>query len=220
MPLLPLRLLRRKRLTETMPGINIFLVVGLGNIGAEYEGTRHNMGFMVLDAFAKASNAVFCSERYGDTAEVSLKGRKITLLKPSTYMNLSGNAVRYWMNRLGVTADRLLVICDDLNIPFGTLRMRKKGSDGGHNGLKNIQETIGTQDYCRIRAGIGNEFHRGGQIDFVLGKLSDEQVTAMPDICERAGKGIRDFVLAGADIAMNSLNASNPKKPEDLSHNP
>ena len=214
-----LHLLRRKPLTDTMPGVNSFLVVGLGNIGDEYEGTRHNMGFMVLDAFAKASNAVFSPGRYGDTAEVSLKGRKITLLKPSTYMNLSGNAVRYWMTRLGVPADRILIICDDLNIPFGTLRMRKKGSDGGHNGLKNIQETIGTQDYCRIRAGIGNEFHRGGQIDFVLGKLSEEQQAAMPELCERAGKGIRDFVLAGPDIAMNSLNSSAPKKSEDLSHN-
>ena len=123
-----------------------YLVAGLGNIGQEYANTRHNAGFMVLDAWAQASNAVFTTQRYGDVAEVSFKGRKITLLKPSTYMNLSGNAIRYWMTKLKLPVENLLVICDDLNIPFGTLRMRKKGSDGGHNGLKNIQELLGTQD--------------------------------------------------------------------------
>lgn len=193
-----------------MPGMN-YLVVGLGNIGAEYANTRHNMGFMVLDAFAKASNTVFSPARYGDTAEMSLKGRKLTLLKPSTYMNLSGNAVRFWMMKLNVPVEGLLVICDDLNLPFGTLRMRKKGSDGGHNGLKNIQELIGTQQYCRIRIGIGNDFARGGQIDFVLGKLSDEQLEMMPGICEKVASGITEFVLAGPDIAMNSFNAPDKK---------
>ena len=148
-----------------------YLIAGLGNIGQEYSDTRHNAGFMVLDAWAQASNTVFTTQRYGDVAEVSFKGRKITLLKPSTYMNLSGNAVRYWMTKLKLPVENLLVICDDLNIPFGTLRMRKKGSDGGHNGLKNIQELLGTQDYARIRVGIGNDFQKGGQVDFVLGKL-------------------------------------------------
>ena len=157
-----------------------YLIAGLGNIGQEYSDTRHNAGFMVLDAWAQASNTVFTTQRYGDVAEVSFKGRKITLLKPSTYMNLSGNAVRYWMTKLKLPVENLLVICDDLNIPFGTLRMRKKGSDGGHNGLKNIQELLGTQDYARIRVGIGNDFQKGGQVDFVLGKLDGEELKAMP----------------------------------------
>ncbi len=190
-----------------MPGLT-YLIAGLGNIGAEYENTRHNMGFMVLDAYAKASNIVFSTERYGDIAQTSLKGRKVVLLKPSTYMNLSGNAVRYWMNRLNVPAERLLIICDDLNLPFGSMRMRKKGSDGGHNGLKNIVEMIGTQEYSRIRVGIGNDFSRGAQVDFVLGKLNDEQMKMMPEICEKAAAGIDEFVLAGPDKAMNSVNSA------------
>ena len=188
-----------------------YLVVGLGNIGSEYEGTRHNMGFMVLDAWAQASNISFHTERYGDIAEVSVKGRKLTLLKPSTYMNLSGNAVRYWMNKLNIPIENILVICDDLNIPFGSLRMRKKGSDGGHNGLKNIQDLIGSQNYCRIRMGIGNEFQQGGQIDFVLGDLTPEQKAAMPDLCSKVIAGVKDFVFIGPDRAMNSFNTKTAK---------
>ena len=184
-----------------------YLVVGLGNIGAEYASTRHNMGFMVLDAWAQASNAVFRSERYGSVTEVSFKGRKIYLLKPSTYMNLSGNAVRYWVNKLNLPLENLLVICDDLNLPFGTIRMRKNGSDGGHNGLKNIQELLETQAYARIRLGIGNSFERGGQIDFVLGGLSDEEKKIMEeDICPKVISGIKSFVTIGPDRTMNSLN--------------
>ena len=189
-----------------------FLVVGLGNIGSEYANTRHNMGFMVLDAWAQASNAVFTTQRYGDVAEVSFKGRKITLLKPSTYMNLSGNAIRYWMTKLKLPVENLLVICDDLNIPFGTLRMRKKGSDGGHNGLKNIQELLGTQDYARIRVGIGNDFLKGGQVDFVLGKLDEEELKAMPEICAKVIEGAKSFVFCGADRAMNSFNTKPQKQ--------
>lgn len=186
--------------------MNNFLVAGLGNIGAEYSGTRHNMGFMVLDAWAKASNAVFQSGRYGSIAEVTFKGRRFTLLKPSTYMNLSGKAVRYWMNELKLPIENLIVISDDLNLPFGTLRMRKNGSAGGHNGLANITEMLGSQDYARIRVGIGNDFRRGGQIDFVLGELSEEEMKAMPEICERAISGIKAFATVGPDRAMNSLN--------------
>ena len=166
-----------------MAGMN-YLVAGLGNIGSEYAFTRHNMGFMVLDAWAQASNTSFSTERYGDVAEISVKGRKITLLKPSTYMNLSGNAVRYWMNRLDIPISSIIVICDDLNLPFGSLRMRKKGSDGGHNGLKNIQDLLGSQDYCRIRMGIGNEFRNGGQVDYVLGRLDAEQLAKMPELAD------------------------------------
>ena len=184
-----------------------YLVVGLGNIGAEYANTRHNMGFMVLDAWAQASNIVFESGRYGYTATVSFKGRKFTLLKPTTYMNLSGKAVRYWMNELKIPVEQLMVISDDLNIPFGTLRLRKNGSAGGHNGLTNINELIGTQDYARIRVGIGNDFGRGQQIGYVLGELSDEEIEQMllPIISEYGTSillyGLYSLFLAVVNIA-------------------
>ena len=188
-----------------------YLIVGLGNIGVEYANTRHNMGFMVLDAWAQASNIVFESGRYGSMATISFKGRKFHLLKPSTYMNLSGKAVRYWMNELKIPVENLIVISDDLNIPFGTLRMRKNGSAGGHNGLTNITELIGTQDYARIRVGIGNDFGRGQQVDFVLGALSSEENEQMPDICKRVIDGVKAFATIGPDRAMNTLN-TRPKK--------
>ena len=191
-----------------------FLVAGLGNIGAEYSNTRHNMGFMVLDAWAKASNTVFQSGRYGSTAEVSFKGRKFTLLKPSTYMNLSGKAVRYWMNELKLPMENLIVVSDDLNIPFGTLRMRKNGSAGGHNGLTNITEMLGTQDYARIRVGIGNNFNRGGQVDYVLGELDEDEIKQMPEICDRVISGIKAFATVGPDRAMNVVN-TRPKPAPD-----
>ena len=183
-----------------------YLIVGLGNIGVEYANTRHNMGFMVLDAWAQASNILFESGRYGSTATISFKGRKFTLLKPSTYMNLSGKAVRYWMNELKIPLENLLVLSDDLNIPFGTLRLRKNGSAGGHNGLTNINELIGTQDYARIRLGIGNEFGRGQQVGYVLGELSKEEQEQMPDICKRTIEGIKAWATIGADRAMNIVN--------------
>ncbi len=195
-----------------------YLIVGLGNIGVEYANTRHNMGFMVLDAWAQASNIVFESGRYGYTATVSFKGRKFTLLKPSTYMNLSGKAVRYWMNELKVPVENLLVLSDDLNIPFGTLRLRKNGSAGGHNGLTNINELIGTQDYARIRIGIGNEFGRGQQINYVLGELSKEEVEEMPEICRRVIEGIKAWATIGADRAMNVVNTR--PKTENKSQKP
>ncbi len=185
-----------------------YLVVGLGNIGSEYADTRHNVGFMVLDAWAQASNIVFQTQRYGDVAEVSFKGRNITLLKPSTYMNLSGNAVRYWVNKLKLPLENVLIICDDLNLPFGTLRMRKKGSDGGHNGLKNIQELLGTQEYARIRIGIGNNFAKGGQVDFVIGSMTPEEKNQMPEICDNVIEGVKAFTTIGVDRAMNSFNTS------------
>ena len=182
-----------------------YLVAGLGNIGAEYADTRHNVGFMVLDAWAASADAAFQTARYGDIAKVSFKGRRITLLKPSTYMNLSGNAVRYWMNELGIPMENLIVIRDDLNLPFGTLRMRKKGSDGGHNGLKNIQELLETTEYPRIRIGIGNNFKKGGQVDFVIGPMSREEKEAMPEICNKVIEGIKAFTTIGLDRAMNSF---------------
>ena len=192
-----------------------YLVVGLGNIGVEYANTRHNMGFMVLDAWAQASNIVFESGRYGSTATVSFKGRKFTLLKPSTYMNLSGKAVRYWLTELKLQPDQLLVISDDLNIPFGTLRLRKNGSAGGHNGLTNINELIGTQEYARIRMGIGNDFGRGQQVDYVLGELSAEEKEQMPELCKRVIDGVKAWALMGPDRAMNTLNTKPKPRPAE-----
>ncbi len=189
-----------------------YLIVGLGNIGVEYANTRHNMGFMVLDAWAQASNIVFESGRYGYTTVVSFKGRKFHLLKPSTYMNLSGKAVRYWMNELKIPVENLLVISDDLNIPFGTLRLRKNGSAGGHNGLTNINEMIGTQDYARIRVGIGNEFGRGQQVNYVLGELSKEEMEEMAEVSKRVIDGVKAWATIGPDRAMNIVNTKPQKQ--------
>ena len=184
-----------------------YLVVGLGNIGPEYSKTRHNMGFMVLDAWSQASNTAFNTRRYGDVAEIHLKGRTVYLLKPSTYMNLSGNAVRYYLQKLPIPTDRLLVICDDINLPFGKLRMRKNGSDGGHNGLKNIAECLKTENYARIRMGVGHEFSTGAQADYVLGNLSEEEMKEMDNLSEKVIQGVKDWIFVGADRAMNVLNA-------------
>ena len=200
----------RPATSEEDTGMN-YLVAGLGNIGAEYASTRHNMGFMVLAAWAQASNPVFRTERYGDIAEISFKGRKFYLLKPSTYMNLSGNAVRYWMDKLKLPLENLIVICDDLNLPFGTVRMRKNGSDGGHNGLKDIQARLETNQWARIRIGIGNNFSRGAQVDYVIGQLNDDEKAAVPEICDRVIEGIKNFSTIGPDRAMNLLNVK-PKK--------
>ena len=195
-----------------------YLVVGLGNIGAEYASTRHNMGFMILDAWAQASNVVFTVERYGAVAEISFKGRHFTLLKPSTYMNLSGNAVRYWLQRLNLPLENLIVISDDLNLPFGTLRMRLSGSDGGHNGMENIIWTLESDQWARIRVGIGNGFSRGGQIDYVLGNLSPEELEQVPVLAERIIQGIKDFSTIGPQRAMNFVNAK-PKPTEKTTDN-
>ena len=174
-----------------------YLIVGLGNIGEEYRNTRHNIGFNVLDALAKASNLVFTDGRYGATATMSLKGRQLILLKPSTYMNLSGNAVRYWMQKENVPLENVLIIVDDLALPFGALRLKSKGSDAGHNGLKHIAATLGTQAYARLRFGIGNDFPRGGQIDFVLGHFTEEDMKTMDERVELACEIIKSFCLAG-----------------------
>lgn len=183
-----------------------YLIVGLGNIGSEYAHTRHNIGFDTLDALAEASNAVFTTKRYGDVAEMRLKGHQLILLKPSTYMNLSGNAVRYWLNQENIPVEQLLVIVDDLALPFGTLRLKPKGSDGGHNGLKNIQEMIGTQQYARLRIGIGNEFGRGGQVDFVLGRFTPEDEKTKQERIAVAVDIVKTFCLAGIQTAMNQFN--------------
>ena len=182
-----------------------YLIVGLGNIGDEYAMTRHNTGFMVLDAFAKASNIHFEDRRYGFVAETSLKGRKVFLLKPSTFMNLSGNAVRYWLNKENIEQSRLLVVSDDVALPIGQFRLKASGSNGGHNGLGHIQQLIG-QDYARLRMGIGNDFPRGMQIDWVLGRYSEEELQALQPAIDRGVEIIQSFVLAGIDITMNQFN--------------
>lgn len=183
-----------------------YLIVGLGNIGNEYEDTRHNIGFTILDAFAKASNVFFTENRYGATAEVKVKGRKLILLKPSTFMNLSGNAVRYWKEKEKIELENILIVVDDLALPFGTLRLKKKGADAGHNGLKNIQELLGTQTYPRLRFGIGNNFLKGQQINYVLGKWTSEESELLPKRTEIACEMITSFCLAGIDNTMNAFN--------------
>ena len=183
-----------------------YLIVGLGNIGEEYRNTRHNIGFNILDAFAKASNIVFEDKRYGAVANLSLKGRQLVLLKPSTYMNLSGNAVRYWMQQEKIPLENLLIVVDDLALPFGTLRLKPQGSDAGHNGLKHIAATLGTQSYARLRFGIGNDFARGHQIDFVLGEFSQEDYQTMDERVDLAVEMIKSFCLAGIAITMNQYN--------------
>ncbi len=182
-----------------------YLIVGLGNIGAEYHNTRHNIGFDVLDALAKKCKVEFKTEKLGDVAEFKFKGRLFILLKPSTYMNLSGKAVNYWMQKKKVNQENLLVIVDDLNISFGKTRLRGKGSDGGHNGIKDINQMIGSK-YARLRFGIGDEFSTGKQIDFVLGKWSDEEQEQLAEVIEKSTEAIKSFGAIGLAQTMNSFN--------------
>ena len=193
-----------------------YLIVGLGNPGDEYATTRHNTGYMVLDAFAKASNTVFSDRRYGYVTETSLKGRKVVLLKPTTYMNLSGNAVRYWLGKENIDQQRLLVVSDDVALPLGQFRLKAGGSNGGHNGLGHIQQLIG-QNYARLRMGIGNDYPQGGQIDWVLGSYSEDDLRQLQPAIDTTVEIIRSFVLAGIDITMNQFNKLGkkcPMKPE------
>ncbi|MCM1111033.1 MAG: aminoacyl-tRNA hydrolase [Clostridium sp.] len=183
-----------------------YLIVGLGNIGDEYRSTRHNIGFRILDAFAEASNVSFSTDRYGDVAHMRLKNKLLTLLKPSTYMNLSGNAVRYWKEKENIPTDHILVLVDDLALPFGTIRLKPSGSDAGHNGLKHIAQMLSTQAYPRLRFGIGSDFPRGTQIDYVLGAFTPEEETALPARIEVACEAIRTFCLQGIERAMNMYN--------------
>lgn len=182
------------------------MIVGLGNIGDEYAHTRHNIGFRVLDALAKASNLVFEDRRYGFVTSLRVKNQTLILLKPSTYMNLSGNAVRYWMNEKKIPLENLLVVVDDLALPFGQLRMKPSGSEAGHNGLRHITSVLGTQQYARLRFGIGNDFPRGRQIDFVLGEFGPEDLAQMDDRVGVACEMVKSFALSGIQFTMNHFN--------------
>lgn len=183
-----------------------YLIAGLGNIGDEYAHTRHNIGFDILDALAKASNICFEDKRYGSVVEYKLKGRIFILLKPSTYMNLSGKAVHYWMQKENIPIENLLVILDDLALPLGTLRLRSKGSDGGHNGLKNINEILGRTDYARLRFGISDNFAKGKQVDYVLSRWNNEEVKILSERIPVAVEIIKSFGLSGVHVTMNQFN--------------
>ncbi|MCI1720472.1 MAG: aminoacyl-tRNA hydrolase [Bacteroidales bacterium] len=191
-----------------------FLIAGLGNIGPEYEGTRHNIGFMVLDNLVKGSGTIFITGRLGSTATISYKGNKLLLLKPSTYMNLSGKAVNYWMQEEKIPLENILVVSDDLALPFGHLRMRKKGSNGGHNGLLSVEECLNTNAFCRLRIGISSDFSRGGQIDYVLGKIDGEELKQLPEVLDNACEAVKAFTFAGPDRAMNQFNTKKADKPD------
>ena len=182
-----------------------FLICGLGNPGGEYEGTRHNTGFMAVDAFAKAMNVTFQDKRYGFVAETSIKGRKVFLLKPTTFMNLSGNAVRYWLNEEKIDQSHLLVISDDVALPLADFRLKSNGSDGGHNGLGHIMQLIG-QDFARLRIGVGNNYPRGGQIEWVLGHYSDDEMKELQPTFDRSVDIMKSFVLQGINNTMNQYN--------------
>ena len=193
-----------------------YLIVGLGNIGPEYHETRHNIGFMAVDALAKAAGATFTDGRYGFTTTLSVKGRQLLLLKPSTFMNLSGNAVRYWMQKENIPLENVLVVVDDLALPFGTLRLKGKGSDAGHNGLKHIAATLGTQNYARLRFGIGNDFPRGGQIDYVLGHFPKEETETMTTAFKDGAAAVVDMMTEGVEAAMNHFNGAARGEKEKL----
>jgi PTH1 family peptidyl-tRNA hydrolase len=183
-----------------------FLIVGLGNIGSEYKNTRHNIGFDVLDFLAKEEGFSFSEGRLADVAQLKLKGKPIVLIKPTTYMNLSGKAVNYWLQQEKINIENLLVIVDELALPLGKIRINPKGSDGGHNGLKNIQETLNTTQYSRLRFGIGNEFSKGKQVDFVLGKWTDDEQQLLKDRIKLAADAIKSFAFIGLERTMNSFN--------------
>ena len=199
-------LFTKTKLTEKTDVMNKFLVVGLGNIGAEYVNTRHNIGFKVLDFLAKKESIAFETVKLGAVAELKLKGKTFFLLKPNTYMNLSGKSVKFWMDKKNIPLQNILIIADDLNLSFGTIRIRTKGSDGGHNGLKNITLVLNTQEYARFRFGISDEFKKGKQIDYVLGEWNEEEKSKLPERLEVASEIIKSFGLAGLENTMTLFN--------------
>ncbi len=193
-------------LTEEEKSMQKFLIVGLGNKGEEYQNTRHNIGFEVIEYWADKKDVKFESTNFGWMAKIRHKGRLFLLLKPDTYMNLSGKAVKFWLQKEKIALENLMVVTDDLNLPFGTLRIKAKGSDGGHNGLKSIQEELKTIQYARFRFGIGNEYEKGRQVDFVLGKWSEEEQKELEERLEKASEAIASFGLQGLAKTMNFFN--------------
>ncbi|MCM1378282.1 MAG: aminoacyl-tRNA hydrolase [Clostridium sp.] len=183
-----------------------FLVVGLGNFGPDYVGTRHNAGFMVVNRLAEEAGAVWSSCRYGDMTTIKVKNCQLLLLKPSTFMNLSGVAVRYWMNHEKLPLNQLLVVVDDIALPFGVVRLRGAGSDAGHNGLKNIASELGTQNYPRLRFGVGNDFPKGQQINYVLGKFTPDEQSQLPERLDVAAEAVKAYCLSGLSFAMTHYN--------------
>lgn len=191
---------------EEKDSMKKFLIVGLGNIGADYANTRHNIGFDVLDFVAEKETVTFETKKLGDLTSFRFKGRTFILLKPNTYMNLSGKAVKYWMQKEKIPLENLLIITDDLNLPFGTLRLKTKGSDGGHNGLKNIQDTLQTTNYNRLRFGISDAFSKGRQVDYVLSKWNEEEREKLPERFQKCHEIVKSFATSGVNITMNAYN--------------
>ena len=197
---------KEKPITDTLDPMKKFLIVGLGNIGAEYVNTRHNIGFKVVDHLAKQESVSFETVKLGSLAECKIKGRTLLLLKPNTYMNLSGKALQYWMEKEKIAKENVLVITDDLNLPFGTIRIKPKGSDGGHNGLKSIQQTLNSADYPRFRFGISDEFKKGKQVDYVLGEWDDHEKEQLPARLDMAVDAVKSFALSGLGNTMSDFN--------------
>lgn len=189
-----------------------YLIFGLGNIGPEYHNTRHNIGFKILDALAEASNISFAPNRYASTAEYKFKSRSFILIKPTTYMNLSGKAVNYWMQKAKVPVENILIILDDLALPFGHIRIRNKGADGGHNGLKSINEALGHNNYARLRFGIGNSFNQGQQVDYVLSEWNNHEKKHLPERYKITTEAIRAFGTIGINRTMNTYNNNKPSE--------
>ena len=190
----------------TATAMKKYLIVGLGNIGPKYEDTRHNIGFKIVDAFAKAQKTAWQTEKLGDIATTKIRARPVILLKPNTFMNLSGKAVRFWMQKEKISLENILVVTDDLNLDFGTIRVKTKGSDGGHNGLKDIQNQLLTSNYNRFRFGIGDRFNTGKQIDYVLGQWDNEEKKDLPERLDISVKVIESFISAGVNNTMNTFN--------------
>ncbi|WP_396590847.1 aminoacyl-tRNA hydrolase [Allomuricauda sp. R78024] len=197
-----------KFLLEETDTMKKFLIVGLGNIGSDYQETRHNIGFKVLDFLSEQEGFVFENAKLGAIANFKHKGRSILCLKPSTYMNLSGKAVKYWMEKEKISLENILIVTDDINLDFGTIRLKTKGSDGGHNGLKDIQNTLQTSQYNRFRFGVGSQFGKGKQVDYVLGKWNADEVKQLPERLHKSSDLIRSFVFSGIKNTMNQFNGT------------
>ena len=197
---------KHEQTEQTEPEQMKFLVVGLGNIGAEYQGTRHNIGFTVVDTLVGEAGATFTTQRYGDVAQMRVKNQQLVVLKPTTYMNLSGEAVRYWAQKEKIDLNHILVVVDDIALPFGAIRLRGKGADGGHYGLKSIDQLMGSQAYARLRFGVGNDFPRGAQVDYVLGHPTAQELAILPERAQLACEAIKAFCLSGLDFAMTHYN--------------